>query len=59
MTDYSDDNIMTITSMLNKQYNGKNIQLIKYNNANQDIILHFDIETYPIKIITDFDKMLC
>jgi len=56
MSLYSNDNIQSIVTILNKPYNGKNIKLIKYNNANQDNILHFDIETYPIKIITDFDK---
>ena len=56
MTTLVDENINTIVSLLSKPYNGKNISLLKHNSANSDRIMHFEIETYHVKIITDFDK---
>jgi len=56
MTTLVDEHINTIVSLLSKQYNEKNISLLKHNIANSDRIMHFEIDTYPIKIITDFDK---
>jgi hypothetical protein len=56
MSTLADENINTIISLLAKPYNGKNISLLKYNSANSDRIMHFDINSNPVKIITDFDK---
>lgn len=56
MTALVDENINTFVSLLAKPYNGKNISLLKYNSANSDRIMHFDIDSCPVKIITDFDK---
>jgi ubiquitin-protein ligase len=56
MSTLVDENINTIVSLLAKPYNGKNISLLKYNSANSDRIMHFDINSNPVKIITDFDK---
>jgi ubiquitin-protein ligase len=56
MTTLVDENINTIVSLLSKLNNKKNINLLKYNIANYDRIMHFEIDTYPVKIITDFDK---
>ena len=56
MTTLVDENINAFVSLLAKPYNGKNISLLKYNSANSDRIMHFDIDSYPVKIITDFDK---
>jgi ubiquitin-protein ligase len=47
-----EEHIKNITSMIEKPYNGKNIKLLKHN----DTTLHFDIDSFPIKLITDFDN---
>ena len=47
-----EEHIKNITSMIEKPYNGKNIKLLKHN----DTTLHFDIDSFPIKLVTDFDN---
>ena len=50
------DSIQYIKSFILNPINGKTIQLIKYNININDVILHFDVASYPIKISTDFNK---
>jgi ubiquitin-protein ligase len=48
--------INTISCLVNKPINGKVIKLIKYNESISDVTFHFDVDSYPVKIITDFNK---
>jgi len=48
--------IKDIKSLVINPINGKIIKLIKYNEGNKDVKIHFDIESYPVKVTTDFDK---
>jgi ubiquitin-protein ligase len=48
--------IKNIQSLIINPINGKIIKLIKYNEGNKDVKIHFNIESYPVKITTDFDK---
>jgi hypothetical protein len=56
MSTVTNVHIRDIKNLLTTYNNGRSIQLIKYNENMNDFILHFDIESYPVKIITDFDK---
>ena len=48
--------INEIKSIITKPLNGKVIRLIKYNDNVTDTIIHLDVDTYPIKVTTDFNK---
>lgn len=50
--------IKDIYNLVNKHklINRKAIRLLKHNESINDIILHFDVESYPIKVTTDFNK---
>jgi ubiquitin-protein ligase len=48
--------IKDIRGLVNKPINGKVIRLMKHNEGISDVTLHFDVESYPIKITTDFNK---
>jgi len=48
--------IKEVKSILSKPLNNKNIQLIKFNDNLTDIIFHFVVDSFPIKITTDFNK---
>ncbi len=48
--------IKVIHGLVTKPINGKVIKLLKYNEGINDVILHFDVESYPIKVTTDFKK---
>jgi ubiquitin-protein ligase len=48
--------IRDIKNLLLQNDTGRSIQLIKCNEHMNDFILHFEIDSYPVKIITDFDK---
>ena len=51
-----DNHIKEIRSLIDKSINGKIIRLIKHNENISDVIMHMDIDSLPIKVITDFDK---
>jgi ubiquitin-protein ligase len=48
--------IKDITSLITEPINDKIIKLLKYNESISDITFYFEINSYPIKIITDFNK---
>lgn len=48
--------IKDIRGLVNKPINGKVIRLMKHNECISDVTLHFDVESYPIKVTTDFNK---
>ena len=48
--------INEIKQLVTKPINNIFIRLIKYNDNIIDIILHLDIESFPIKVTTDFNK---
>lgn len=48
--------INSISSLVNEPINGKVIKLLKYNECISDVTFHFDIDSYPVKITTDFNK---
>lgn len=48
--------IKDIYYLVNKLINGKVIILLKHNESINDTTLHFDVESYPIKVTTDFNK---
>ena len=48
--------INDIRGLVNKPINGKVIRLMKHNECISDVTLHFDVESYPIKVTTDFNK---
>lgn len=48
--------ITEIEEYIKKPINGKNIILLKYTENISDITLYIKLETYPIKIITDFNR---
>jgi ubiquitin-protein ligase len=48
--------IKEITGLVNKSINGKVIKLNKYSEYISNVILHFDIESYPVKVTTDFNN---
>ena len=48
--------IQEINSLINKSINGRVIKLNKYSEYISSVILHFDIESYPVKITTDFNN---
>ncbi len=51
-----DNYIKDIRELVVNRTNGKLIRLIKYTENSPDCILHFDIESVPIKVTTDFEK---
>ncbi len=51
-----EDNISEIRSLITKSFNDKVIRLLKYNENTTDVVLHFDMESLPFKITTDFNK---
>ncbi len=52
----TDDYIKDINTLVANRTNGKLIRLIKYTENSPDFVLHFDIDSVPIKITTDFNK---
>lgn len=48
--------IKDIRELVTKPINGKVIRFIKHNECISDITLHIDIESYPVKVTTDFNK---
>lgn len=48
--------ICQINTLLDKPLNNRNIRLINYNDNLTDIIFHFDVDSFPIKVTTDFNK---
>lgn len=48
--------IKDIRGLVNKPINGKVIRLMKHTEGINDITLHLDVETYPVKVTTDFNK---
>lgn len=50
------DYITQFKSLLNDQNNRREIKLIKHNDNLSNIILNIELDTYPLKIITDFNK---
>lgn len=48
--------IKDIRGLVNKPINGKVIRLMKHNEGISDVTLHFDVESYPVKVTTDFNK---
>jgi len=48
--------IKEMNLILDKPLNNCNIQLIKFNDNLTDIIFHFDVNSVPIKVTTDFNK---
>lgn len=48
--------IKDIRSLVNKPINGKVIRLMKYTEGISDVTLHLDVESYPVKVTTDFNK---
>jgi ubiquitin-protein ligase len=48
--------IKDIRGLVIKPINGKVIRLMKHNEGINDVTLHFDVESYPVKVTTDFNK---
>jgi ubiquitin-protein ligase len=48
--------IKDIHGLVNNPINGKLIKLVKHNESMNDVTLHLDIESYPVKVTTDFNK---
>lgn len=51
-----EDNISELKCLITKPVNDKVISLLKYNENTSDVVLHFDMESLPFKITTDFNK---
>lgn len=56
MSTESSEYINEIKSIITKPLNGKVIRLIKHNDNVSDTIMHLDVDTFPIKVTTDFNK---
>ena len=52
----SSDYINELKSLISKPLNGRVIRLIKHNDNVSDTIMHLDVDTFPIKVTTDFNK---
>lgn len=48
--------IKEIVSIVDNPSNEMDIKIVKYNDNVSNIIIHFDANSFPIKITTDFDK---
>jgi ubiquitin-protein ligase len=48
--------IKEVKSILSETLINQNIRLIKFNDNLTDIIFHFDVNSVPIKVTTDFNK---
>ncbi len=56
MSTESSEYIHELKSLITKPLNGRVIRLIKHNDNVSDTIMHLDVDTFPIKITTDFNK---
>lgn len=56
MSTETSEYINEIKLIITKPLNGKVIRLLKYNDNVTCTIMHLDIDTYPIKVTTDFNK---
>lgn len=56
MSTESSEYIHELKSLITKPLNGRVIRLIKHNDNVSDTIMHLDVDTFPIKVTTDFNK---
>ncbi len=50
------DYINETKSLITQPIDGHVVRLVKCNENVTDVVLHFDIESYPLKITTDFNR---
>ena len=56
MSTESSEYINELKSLIVRPLNGRVIRLIKHNDNVSDTIMHLDVDTYPVKVTTDFNK---
>jgi ubiquitin-protein ligase len=56
MSTESSEYINELKLLITKPLNGRVIRLIKHTDNVTDTIMHLDIDTFPVKITTDFNK---
>ena len=56
MSTETSEYINELKSIIAKPLNGRVIRLIKHNDNVSDTIMHLDVDTFPIKVTTDFNK---
>ena len=56
MSTESSEYINELKSLIVRPLNGRVIRLIKHNDNVSDTIMHLDVDTFPVKVTTDFNK---
>jgi ubiquitin-protein ligase len=56
MSTESSEYINELKSLIIRPLNGRVIRLIKHNDNVSDTIMHLDVDTFPVKVTTDFNK---
>lgn len=56
MSTETSEYVNELKSIITKPFNGHVIRLIKHNDNVSDTIMHMDVDTFPLKVTTDFSK---